>query len=219
MQALRDFGAFQWYVIPFLAIVLFIYGNEIKKARDRQDWGPVFAGLALFGMDIINETVNAYIEFFTQPQAPLWSTVGPTAYRILVGWNIEIAFMFSIAGIIFANFLSLDKYDTIDLKYFQLPNRWVNAVIFSAFCVFVELILNAGGYLVWTYPFWNANLVGIWPIFFLGYFHFFVVAFLVHDMESVKNKALAVGIIYAIGLTALLLGVFVLPGITGVSWI
>ncbi|MFX0066207.1 MAG: hypothetical protein ACFFC7_28935 [Candidatus Hermodarchaeota archaeon] len=210
MQALRDFGLFEWYVIPLLAIVLFIYGNEIKKARETGDWGPIFAGLALFGMDIINETINAYIEYFTQPQAALWSVNGPTAYQILVGWNIEIAFMFSIAGVVFANFLSLDKFEPIDLRFVRLPNRWVTTVLFTAFCVFVELILNAGGYLVWTYPFWNANLVGIWPIFFLGYFHFFVVAFLVHDMETIKNQALTVGIIYAIGLIALLLGVFVL---------
>ncbi|MBD3216344.1 MAG: hypothetical protein GF311_27265, partial [Candidatus Lokiarchaeota archaeon] len=48
--------------------------------------------------------------------------------------QIEILFMFSIAGIIFAKFLPKDKDEKI---LGRIPNRWFNAALFAAFCVFV----------------------------------------------------------------------------------
>ncbi len=32
-----------------------------------------------------------------------------------------------------------------------MPNRWFWAIGYSAFCVFVECLLNMGGHLVWEY--------------------------------------------------------------------
>ncbi|MFX0092456.1 MAG: hypothetical protein ACFFBD_11895 [Candidatus Hodarchaeota archaeon] len=212
LSHLRDLTMVKWYIIPLFAIVLYIYAIEIKKAQKTDNWNTVFAGLALFGMDLINEVWNSLIFHFTQHSA-FWTTPGDTAFLIMIGWNIEIAFMFSIAGIVFANFLPEDKNAKIDLRYIKIPNRWFHAVFFSAFCVFVEVLLNAGGALVWEYPFWNANIIGIIPIFFLGYFHFFVVAFWVHDMEKIENKLKTIGVIYGIGVTA----VIIFMGILG--WI
>ena len=40
-----------WYIIPLLATVLYIYGVEIKNARETGNWSTVFAGLTLFGLD------------------------------------------------------------------------------------------------------------------------------------------------------------------------
>jgi hypothetical protein len=56
--------------------------------------------------------------------------------------------------------------------------------VFSAFCVLVECVLNAGGLLVWEYPFWNRSFAGIWLIFLFGYFEFFAAISLVLGMGA-----------------------------------
>ena len=52
-----------------LLIVIFIYSNEVAKG----EISTVFAGLALWGQDLINETVNGLVFHFTQfePQSEL----------------------------------------------------------------------------------------------------------------------------------------------------
>src|SRR5271157_388811 len=100
LQGLRDLATLKWYIIPLLAIVIYIYTIEIKKARETRGWDAVLAGPTLFGMDFINETWNGWILHFTQRSA-FWTTPGETALRTMVGWNIEIMFMFAISGIIY----------------------------------------------------------------------------------------------------------------------
>jgi len=85
LQGLRDLSTIEWYVIPLLAIVLYIYTFEIKKARGSGNWNAVFAGLTVFGMDFINETWNGWVFYLTQHSA-LWTTPGKTALRTMVGW-------------------------------------------------------------------------------------------------------------------------------------
>ncbi|MFX1454071.1 MAG: hypothetical protein ACFFDB_01720 [Promethearchaeota archaeon] len=198
---------FGWYVIPLLVIVLYIYGVEIKKARETGNWSTIFAGLTLLGLDLINEIWNGLVFAFTNYSA-FWTTPGASAYIILIGWNIEIAFMFSIAGIVFTKFLPDDK----EKKMLGLPNRWAYAIGFSLFSVFVEILLNRGNYLIWEYPWWNwYNPI---LIFLIGYFHFFVGAFYVYDLPDRKSKVKVVGIIYAIGIG--LLCIFLPLGIAGI---
>jgi hypothetical protein len=185
-----------WYIIPLLAIVLYIYGVEIKRARKTKNWNTVFAGLTVLGLDLINELWNALVFAFTN-YSPFWTTPGASAYIILIGWNIEIAFMFSLAGIIFAKFLPDDK----NKKILGLPNRWANAIGFALFCVIVEIFLNWGDYLIWEYPWWHwYNPI---LIFFIGYFHFFVGAFYVYDLSEMKEKVKVIAIIYGIGIVLL----------------
>ncbi|MFX0021122.1 MAG: hypothetical protein ACFE9S_02265 [Candidatus Hermodarchaeota archaeon] len=196
-----------WYVIPILAIVLYIYGVEIKNARETGNWSTVYAGLTVFGLDLINEIWNALVLTFSNHSA-FWTTPGASAYIILVGWNIEIAFMFSIAGIVFSKFLPEDK----NKKILGLPNRWAMAIGFALFCVIVEIFLNIGNYLIWEYWWWNwYNPI---LIFLIGYFHFFVGAFYVHDLPERKSKLKFLGIIYAIGIG--LLCIFLPLGIVGI---
>jgi hypothetical protein len=45
------------------------------------------------GVDFFNETWNGWVMHFTQRSA-FWTTPGETALRVMVGWNIEIIFMF-----------------------------------------------------------------------------------------------------------------------------
>ena len=141
---LRDLTTLKWYVIPLLAIVFYIYAVEIKKARTSGDWNAVFAGLTIFGMDCINETWNGWV-FHLSGHSAFWTAPGETALRTMVGWNIEIIFMFAISGIIYYHTLS----DKPGARVFGIRDDWFWAIGYAAFCVFVECLLNKGGHLVW----------------------------------------------------------------------
>jgi hypothetical protein len=190
---------FHWYVIPLFALVVYVYAVEIE----RRNWNLFFAGLAFWGMDWFNEIWNALVFHFTS-HAPVWGAPGQTAYLILIGLNIEICFMFAIAGITFGKMLPPDK----KMKILGIPNRLVLAAAGSAFCVFVEVLLNAIGALTWDYTWWSAGAP--WLIWLIGYLPFFLVSFWVHDMESVRSKAITVGIIFAVDLIAIIILGFVL---------
>jgi hypothetical protein len=205
LDGLRDLSALQWYVIPLLAVVFYIYVVEIGRARKSGDWNAVLAGLTLFGMDFINETLNGWILVLSGRSA-LWTTPGRSALITMVGWNIEIMFMFALAGIVYFRTLSADPKARIA----GIPERWFWAATYSAFCVFVELGLNKAGLLVWEYPFWNSSFAGVWLIFLLGYFHFFVVTLLVIGARRLRTKLLAVGGIYAIAIALNVIGLGVL---------
>ncbi|MEK6193716.1 MAG: hypothetical protein N2F24_05760, partial [Deltaproteobacteria bacterium] len=170
---------------------------EIQKARKSGNWNAVFAGLTVFGMDFINETWNGWVFHLTQRSA-MWTAPGETALRTMVGWNIEIMFMFAISGIIYYNTLSEDKAETI----MGLPNQWFWAIGYAAFCVFVECLLNAGGHLVWEYPWWHRSFKGVWLIFLFGYFHFYVASIIVINLKTDRSKILAVASLYIIAVVA-----------------
>jgi len=193
LEILRDGGQYQWYVIPLFAFVVYVYAVEVE----RKNWHLVFAGLAFWGMDWFNEIWNSLVFHFTG-YAPLWGAPGQTAYLILIGLNIEISFTFAIAGVTFGKMLPEDR----KLKVLGIPNRLFIAVAGAAFCVFVEVLLNAIGALTWDYPWWSTSAP--WLIFLFGYLHFFLVSFWVHDMDSVKKKMITVGVIYAVDLICII---------------
>jgi hypothetical protein len=195
LSILRQGNQFQWYVIPLFALVVYVYAVEIE----RRNWNLLFAGLAFWGMDWFNEIWNALVMHFTN-YAPVWGAPGKTAYLILIGLNIEICFMFAIAGITFSKMLPPQKQTRI----LGIPNRLFFAIVGSAFCVFVELLLNSIGALTWEYSWWNTGAP--WLIFLVGYLPFFLVSFWVHDMPSLRKKVLAVGALF--GFDALLILVF-----------
>ena len=201
LDGLRDLATLKWYVIPLLSIVFYIYATEIKKARNTGNWNAVYAALTLFGMDFFNETWNGWIYHFTQHSA-FWTTPGETALRTMMGWNIEIMFMFAISGLIYYNTLSEKKED----KILGIPNRWFWAIAYSIFCVFVECLLNIGGLLVWEYPWWNRSFRGVWLIFFFGYFHFYVAMIIVIGMKSNRNKIITISSIYALAVVMNVVG-------------
>jgi len=193
-QILRDGSQFQWYVIPFLALVLYVYAVEVGK----RNWNLVFAGLAFWGMDWFNEIWNGLVFHYTH-YAPVWGAPARTAYLILIGLNIEMCFMFAIAGIVMGKTLPEDR----TLKILGLPNRWVIAIGGSVFCVIVEQFLHATGALAWDYWWWNVRMP--WLIFLIGYLPFFLVAFWVYDMPSIAQKARTVGGIFVFDAACLVL--------------
>lgn len=193
LNGIRDLSMLKWYVIPLLAIVMYIYTKEIKDAKKTGNWNAIFSGLAVFGTDFFNESWNGWVMVLSGRSA-FWTTPGDTALRTLVGWNIEIMFMFSIAGIIFYHTLSENK----DAKIFGLPDKWFWAVVFSIFCVFVECVLNKGGHLVWEYSFWYRSFAGVWMVFVIGYFIFFAASIWVITRETIKSKIKVIAFIYSI---------------------
>jgi len=196
---LRDGSQFQWYVIPLLSFVFYVYVVEVEK----RNFNLVFAGLAFWGMDWLNEIINGLVFHFTN-FAPIWGAPNKTAFLILIGLNIEIMFMFAISGFIWTKMLLPDK----KTKILGIPNRAFISVVGAAFCVFIEYLLNSAGVLIWEYNWWNRGAP--WLIFLFGYLTFFVVAFWVYDMKTLKSKLITVGIIWTIVTLALIIFIPVL---------
>lgn len=194
LASLRDTSHFNWTVVPLLVLVFYVYSVEVE----RRNWNVVFAGLALWGMDWFNEIANSLVFHFTG-YAPLWAAPADSAFLILIGLNIEICLMFAVMGIMAAKMLPPDP----DTRILGFPNRWFLAVTFSILAVVVELFLNAVDALTWDYAWWSARFPLLIVIF--GYLTFFVVAFWVHDMKTIRAKAQTVGTIFAFDAACLVL--------------
>ena len=201
LSMLRDTSHFQWYVIPLLAMAVYVYAVEIEKGN----WKAVYASLAFWGMDFINEIWNSLVFHFTN-YAPVWGAPSKTAYLFLIGLNIEIMFMFAISGIGYVKLLPKDK----NLKILGINNRLFCAILNSIFCVVVEMVLNHMGMLTWEYSWWKIQ--SPWLIFIIGYMPFNIVCFYVYDMESTKAQAKFVGIQWGLILAALVTFI-------GIGWI
>lgn len=194
LSILRDPSNFQWYIIPLLLVVIYVYHNEVRL----KNWNAVFAGLALWGCDWFNEIWNALVFHFTQ-YAPVWGAPGKTAYLILVGLNIEISLMFLLMGVACSIILPEDR----KLRILGIPNRLFFAVAFTTMAVIVEMILNGMGALTWEYSWWSIK--SPWLIWLIGYFYFFAVAYLVYDMKTIRAKAITVGAIFALDISCLVI--------------
>lgn len=195
LSILRDPSYFQWYIIPLLMIVVYVISVEVE----RKNWSVLLGGLAFWGMDWFNEIWNSLVFHFTQ-YAPVWGAPSAkTSYLILIGLNIEITFMFLIAGIAFAKMLPKDKH----MKILGIPNRWIMGAVNCALFVIVEIILNSIGVLSWEYPWWQPNFPFI--LYIIGYVPFFAACYWVHDMDSIKKKLTAVGIILGVDIAALII--------------
>src|SRR3954466_6793156 len=127
-RLVRDPHLFKWYAVALLALVIYAYANETERRR----YDVIAAGLAVWLADWFNEIVNALV-LQASDHAPLWAATGPTAYQFLVGLNVEISFMFALAGIVYAKLLP------------PKGHRLAIALGLSIVSVAVELFLNASG--------------------------------------------------------------------------
>lgn len=93
-EALQKPQELKWYIIPLFLVCLFLVVNEIKNKR----YSVVLGGAAFWLWDVFNETWNAMV--YATTGQPVWGTTaaGGSALQILVGYNIEISFMFFILG-------------------------------------------------------------------------------------------------------------------------
>jgi len=80
LSVLRSTDNLQWYIIPLLVFVFYIYFVEIEK----KNWSPVLLGLAFWATEFIWEMFNALILHFTEYSA-LWTTPGELRFCHLCG--------------------------------------------------------------------------------------------------------------------------------------
>jgi hypothetical protein len=188
LNILRNGDTFQWYVIPLLVIVLYIYANEYQKGNYR----VIAGGLALYMVHWFVEIVNALIQHFSGHA--LWTVPAGTAFEIMVGVGIEINLMFAIAGIVVCKLLPKDP----TLKILGINNRWAFTVANAGFASILEIFLVKTPTFVWVYKWWGA-----FPVFVTVYIPFFAAACYVHDWQPRAQK-LFIGSLFTINAVALI---------------
>ena len=122
MQCPNDpvFG-FKWYIVPLFVIWLFLIVNEIRQKR----FSVVFGAAAFWLWDVFNETWNAMV--YATTGQPVWGTTaaGGSALQILVGYNIEISFMFFILGMLTCKLLKTSEgYE--GQGFFDANKNWLD---------------------------------------------------------------------------------------------
>jgi hypothetical protein len=189
LSILRTGDHFQWYIITFLALVVYIYFNEISK----NNWKGIAAGLALYSVHWFYEILNALIQHFSGHA--LWTVPTGTAFLLLVGVGIELSFMFSIAGLVMSKVLPADS----KMKILGINNRLLFAITNAAFFSIVEIFLAKTPAFVWIYPWWGAL-----PVFITVYIPFFLAAFYCYDWQPRKQIAF-IGTVAGIDLLAIVI--------------
>lgn len=189
LSILRSDDFFQWYVITLLALVIYVYTNEISK----KNWKGIAAGLALYAVHWFYEIINALIQHFSGHA--LWTVPAGTAFLLLIGVGIELSFMFAIAGLVLSKLLPADP----KLKILGIPNRLLFAVGNAALFSIIEIFLVKTPAFAWVYPWWGAL-----PVFITVYIPFFLAAFYCYDWTPKKQVAF-IGTLFAIDAVALIL--------------
>src|SRR2546423_6612150 len=185
-RLVRDPHLFKWYAVALLALVIYAYANEVERRR----FDVIAAGLAIWFADWFNEIVNALVLQATD-RAPLWATTGPTAYQFLVGLNVEISFMFALAGIVYAKLLPADR----GVRILGIPNRLAVALSLSVVSVAVEIYLHAAGVFHWEYWWWNVASAPVIVVF--GYLWFYLYAAWVYDAPTARQRWTRLGALAA----------------------
>ena len=188
LEILRDPSLFEWSTVALIGFVFYVYAVEVERRR----WDILLAGLAFWLMDWFNELANSAI-FHATDRAPLWTVTGDTSFLILIGLNIEICFLFLVAGIVFVKQLPADR----TLRIAGVNNRLALVFAFSCLCVAVEVFLEWTGYFTWEYWWWNTPFVPLIIVF--GYMTFFGIAAYVYDMGADRRRQLRVlGVLAAV---------------------
>jgi hypothetical protein len=166
LDILRSAETFQWHTITLLAIVVYVYTNEMAK----KNWKGVAAGLSLYMVHWFFEIGNALVQHFSGHA--LWTAPAGTSFLILVGVGVELSLMFSIAGLALSKLLPPDPKS----KVLGVNNRLFFAIFNAAFFSVFEIFLAKTPCFVWIYPWWGA-----FPVFVTVYIPFFVVSMFCHD--------------------------------------
>lgn len=120
-ENLQNVFKLNWYIVPILVITLFLAATEIKK----KNYSLVLGAAAFWLMDVFNETWNAMV--YATTGQPVWGTTaaGNSALQILVGYNIEICFMFLVCGMFACKLLKTsDNFEGV--KFMDGNANWLN---------------------------------------------------------------------------------------------
>lgn len=187
---LRNTGTFQWYFIPLLAFVAYIYFTEIHN----KNWKGVAAGLSLYMVHWFYEILNALIQHFSGHA--LWTVPCGTSFLLLIGVGWELSMMFAVAGLIASKLLPDDP----KMKILGINNRVFFALANAAFFSIFEIFLARTPAFHWVYEWWGA-----FPVFVTVYIPFFLAANFAYDWEARRQK-LFIGTLF--GINAAMLVVF-----------
>jgi hypothetical protein len=189
LKLLRNGDNFQWYLIPLLAFVFYIYFSEIEK----RNWKAVAAGLSLYATHWFFEILNALIQHFSGHA--LWTVPTGTSFLLLVGVGAELSMMFAAAGVIFAKVLPKDP----NMRILGIDNRVVmavgNAALFSVF----EIFLAKTPAFLWVYPWWGAL-----PVFVTVYVPFFLMSNFAYDWKP-RTQRIVIGSLALVDAAAMIL--------------
>ncbi len=120
-QAMQDPKQLKWYIVPLFVITLYLIFTEIKN----KNYSLVLGAAAFWLMDVFNETWNAMV--YATTGQPVWgtTTAGGSALQILVGYNIEISFMFFVCGMFACKLLKTsDGFEGV--KFMDGNKNWLN---------------------------------------------------------------------------------------------
>lgn len=185
---LRNVEVFQWYFIPLLAFVVYIYFTEIE----RKNWRGIAAGLSLYATHWFYEILNAMIQHFSGHA--LWTVPEGTSFLLLVGVGWELSMMFAVAGVIFVKILPEDP----KLKILGINNRVFFAILNAVFFSVFEIFLAATPAFHWVYPWWGAV-----PVCITVYIPFFLMANWAYDWKPEKRRKIISSLI-GIDVTAMI---------------
>jgi hypothetical protein len=188
LTILRSGDHFQWYVIPLLVMVIYIYANEYEKGNYR----VIAGGLALYMVHWFVEIINALIQHFSGHA--LWTVPSGTAFQIMVGVGIEISLMFSIAGLAVCKLMPKDPKQQL----LGLNNRLVFTIGNAALASILEIFLVKTPTFVWVYGWWGA-----FPVFVTVYIPFFAAACYGHDWPP-RTQRLFIGSLFSMNAIALI---------------
>lgn len=109
-ENLQDVSQLKWYIIPIFVIVFYLLWTHVRK----KEYSIVLGAAAFWLMDVFNEVWNAMV--YATTGQPVWGTTaaGGSALQILVGYNIEISFMFFVLGLATCKMLKVTSgYDGV----------------------------------------------------------------------------------------------------------
>ena len=200
----RSTENFNWTFIFILAVVFYVYWNEIHK----KNYEAVFAGLALYGVHWLYEIANAIIG--KASGYPLWAVSNAsTTFILLEGVSWELSMMFSLAGIISFKMMPNDRTKRYFAKgkFKGISCRLVvcieMALLFALFESFLAGTTNHS--FIWVYKWW-----GVIPVFITTYIPFFLASNYVPDMKP-KTRTIFLASLW--GLVAIQLSILIPCGV------
>ncbi|MBF0119863.1 MAG: hypothetical protein HQK79_13595 [Desulfobacterales bacterium] len=197
LKILRSGEIFNWNFITLLALVAYVYVNEISH----KNWKSVASGLSLYMVHWFFEIINALICHFTDHA--LWTVPSGTSFLLLVGVGVEISLMFLIAGLISSKLLPEDP----KMKIIGINNRLFLALANAAFFSIFEIFLVKTPTFVWIYPWWGA-----FPVFITVYIPFFLAAMYSYDWQP-KKQRFFIGSLFIVNVTMLVVFAWILKWI------
>lgn len=193
---IRSNANFNWTFIAIFAVIIYIYGTEIKN----KNYKGIVAALSLYGVHWLYEITNAIIQ--SASGHALWTvSADSTSFMLLIGVSWELSMMFSIAGLVMSKLLPNDPQK----KILGMNNRVLFAIGNAAFFSIFEIFLAGTPAFIWVYPWWGAI-----PVFVTTYIPFFLAAFLMHDAKpktQMRFLAITWGIVALLLVTLIPLGV------------